>query len=227
METLTKKETKKRLKPDQVEPQKAKNWRQNFEAEVGQTFNLTYPRIVLEEATYRLMTQNNDYRIRVYLGIEADGQTVCAFAFPAFSVDGSATNYNDVPRNVFKLGENNEDWTSKLDEVKECIGRWKKWRKTLATRGDFASNRSFIYYNAYLLTNVELNQIFNWDGEQEIELKLGVEKAAKMMLYPKNAQMMRDGVEQEAFDFTCPCPPYCSNDDDDDDDDDEGGETNP
>ncbi|MCL3778830.1 hypothetical protein EMN47_00365 [Prolixibacteraceae bacterium JC049] len=231
METLDQKKTTKKLKPDQVNPQEAKSWQLNFEAEKEETFNLVYPRIVLQEATYRAMTVNNEYRIRVYMGIEEDGKTVCAFAFPAFSVDGSANNFADIPKSVYKLGENNEDWTAKLDKVKECIARWKKWRKTLVEPGNFASKRAFMYKNAYLLTKVELNQIFNWDGEQELELKLGVEKSVRMMLYPvdRNKAMLRGGVESEVFDFSAPCPPFCGpdNNDDDDDDDDDGSGGNP
>ena len=40
-----------KLKRDQIPPEQAKNWRQNFIEERDKTFNLEVPKIILEKET--------------------------------------------------------------------------------------------------------------------------------------------------------------------------------
>ena len=208
----------KKLKRDQLAPEKAQNWRNNFKEEAKLTFNLKVPEILLQKETYKVLAGENENRIRVYLGLEQkkdnDKYQLCAYAVSAFLL-GSGDVYADYETPVFKLEKKNIDFSDNTEGVIESIRMYRKWRAGELDENDAgAAYRQYIYPNGYLLTKFELHELFNTQNQAEIKLEFGIEKTMSAMLSAvPSATMLKsasnESGEEEVYDFTRPCPPVC------------------
>jgi hypothetical protein len=88
------------LKRDQVHPEQAENWVLNIREEEKLTFNLLVPPIILQKETYKSLAGENENRLRIYLGLEAeksDGKhVICAYAVSSFLME--AEKYSEIMR---------------------------------------------------------------------------------------------------------------------------------
>ncbi|WP_167619907.1 hypothetical protein [Maribellus sediminis] len=204
----------KKLKRDQLPAAKAKNWRQNFEEEKDKTFNLKVPKIILQKATYEALAGENENRVRVYLGLEAnkeDGKyTLCAFAVSAFLL-GSGDVYADYETPVYKLDKKNIDFSNSTQAAIESIHLYRKWRSgELDAEDPGAAYRQYIYPNAYLLTKFELHELFVAQKKDEAVIDFGIEKTMSVIISGVSATLTANiDEEPEEFDFSVPCPPGC------------------
>lgn len=202
-----------KLKRDEIPREKAHNWRRNFEEEKKLSFTLDVPQIILEKETYKILTSEDENRVRIYLGLEpemVDGKYVlCAFAVSAFLM-GSGDVYADYETPVFKLGRENENFSQKSGEVIESIRRYRKWRAgELDAENELAPFRKYIYPNAFLLTKFELHEIFNTQNRPEAQIDFGVSKTMEVMIYPTTTDERAANDDSEVFNFGGLCPPYC------------------
>jgi hypothetical protein len=201
------------LKRDQIPPEQAENWTLNMVEEANLTFNLIVPLIVLQKETYKLLTGENETRIRVYLGLEPekkDGKfVVCAYAVSAFLM-GSGEVFRDYENPVFKLTKTNQNKSSGTAKAIENIRRFQKWRAgELNADNEWARFRKFIYPKAFLLSKNELHEIFTMQNKEEAQISFGISKTMNAMIYP-DVQEKRDKKDQAmVFDFADPCPPFC------------------
>lgn len=208
----------KKLKRDQLPPKKAENWRKNFEEEASKTFNLKLTPIILQKDTYKLLIGENENRVRVYLGLEEkqeDGKYVlCAYAVSSFLL-GSGDVYADYETPVFKLGNNNEDFSDNTEAVIESIRLYRKWRAGEIDQEDAgAPFRQYIYPNAYLLTKFELHELFNAQNHDRIKIEFGINKTMDVMVSSIPDMTIKSAAEGgeedfEEFNNTGLCPPYC------------------
>ncbi len=204
------------LKRDQLPPQKAKNWRKNFEEESSKTFNLKVPQIILQKETYKSLIGENENRVRVYLGLEQnkdeDKYVLCAFAVSAFLL-GSGDVYADYETPVYKLSKENEVFSDNTGEVIDSIRMYRKWRSgELDENSEGASFRQYIYPNAYLFTKYELHELFNVQNNEEIQIEFGIAKTMNVMMSASSADGLKPesiGEEEEIFNDTQLCPPFC------------------
>ena len=202
-----------KLKRDQIQPDKAINWRKNFKEEEKLTLNLKIPKIILQKSTYKTLAGENENRVRIYLGLEPlDGNgklELCAFAVSAFLL-GSGDVYVDYEIPVFKLGKINEDYSSKTSKVIESLKRYRSWRfGEIDGENETAKVRQYIYPNAYLLTKFELHDIFNIQDKKEAEIDFGISKTMNLMIYPDAVENRSLDDDSEVFDFSGTCPPIC------------------
>jgi hypothetical protein len=203
-----------KLKRDQLAPNKVENWRQSFKEEKELTFNLKISPIILQKATYKLLTGENENRVRIYLGIETakeDGKYVlCAYAVSAFLL-GSGDVYADYETPVFKLGEENINMSDSTAEVIESIHLYRKWREgELDEKSAGALFRQYIYPNAYLLTKYELHELFNVQEHLQINLEFGISKTMDVIVRaPRKVLGAADGDDSEDFNSAGMCPPNC------------------
>lgn len=202
-----------KLKRDELPKPKAQNWRRNFEEEKKLSFNLAVEQIILKKETYKILTSEDENRVRIYLGLEpemADGKYVlCAFAVSAFLM-GSGDVYADYETPVFKLGKENENFSQKTGEVIESIRRYRKWRLgELGGENELAPFRQYIYPNAYLLTKFELHEIFNNQNRAEAQIDFGISKIMEVMIYPTAADERSADDDSEVFNQGGLCPPHC------------------
>jgi hypothetical protein len=203
-----------KLKRDQLAPNKVENWRQSFKEEKELTFNLKISPIILQKETYKLLTGENENRVRVYLGIETaqkDGKYVlCAYAVSAFLL-GSGDVYADYETPVFKLGEKNVNMSDCTAEVIESIRLYRKWREgELDEKSAGALFRQYIYPNAYLLTKYELHELFNVQEHLQINIEFGIAKTMDVIVRaPKKVLGAADGDDSEDFNSAGMCPPNC------------------
>ena len=208
----------KKLKRDQLPAKKAENWRKNFKEEEKHTFNLKVPKIILEKSTYLALAGENENRVRIYLGLEADKKegkhVLCAFAVSAFLL-GSGDVYADYETPVFKLDKKNINFSNNTKEVIESIHLYRKWRSGELDADDpGADYRQYIYPNAYLMTKFELHEIFVAQKKDETVIDFGIEKTMSVLISAVSTISVTksvDGVgeEKEEFDFALPCPPNC------------------
>ncbi len=211
-----------KLKRDQIPIHKANNWRNSFQEESKKTFNLKTPQIILQKETYKTLIGENENRVRVYLGLEAEKEDghfrLCAYAVSAFLL-GSGDVYADYETPVFKLEKKNFNFSDKSKVVIESIRMYRKWRSgELDAEHPGAIYRQYIYPNAYLLTKYELHELFNVQNWNEIKIEFGIAKTMSAMLSPGSAHssdvMLKndltvDEEESGPFDFADPCPPNC------------------
>ena len=201
------------LKRDQLPPKQAQNWRENFNEEKKYSFNLKVPQIILQKETYKLLSGENENRIRIYLALEEkreEGNLVlCAYAVSAFLL-GSGDVYADYGTPVFKLSKMNINYSDNTGKAIEDIKRFQKWRLgELEPEEKSAGMRQYIYPKAYLLTKYELHEIFNVQDKKEAEIGLGISKTMNIMIYPEvNEARVTDDLT-EVFDFAGLCPPVC------------------
>ena len=156
--------------------------------------------------------------MRIYLGLEAEKQdgkyTLCAFAVSAFLL-GSGDVYADYETPVFKLDKKNVDYSNNTKEVIERIHLYRKWRSGELDADDAgAAFRQYIYPNAYLMTKFELHELFIVQKRNEALIDLGISKTMSVIISGvKSTSMLSatstDPIEEEDFDFSDPCPPYC------------------
>ena len=201
------------LKRDQIPPKQAEFWRRNFDDERKSIFNLSIPLIILQKDTYKKLAGENENRLRIYLGLEADkinGQYVlCAFAVSAFLL-GSGDVYVDYEIPVYKLGLINENYSDKTSVVIESIRNYRKWRLgELDSESETAEFRKFIFPNAYLLTKYELHEIFNVQGKPEAQIEFGVSKTMNIMISPDVKEERAFEDEGDVFNYGSLCPPIC------------------
>ena len=202
-----------KLKRDQLPDNQAKNWRKNFSEEKNKTFNLKVPKIILQKETYLNLAGENENRVRIYLGLEADKKEekyeLCAFAVSAFLL-GSGDVYADYETPVFKLNMPNENYSEKTQEVIESVRRYRKWRSgELDSEDESAGERQYIYPNGYLMTKFELHDIFVSQNKKEAEINFGISKKMSLMIYSSVADTRAVTDTSEVFDFMPVCPPYC------------------
>lgn len=207
-----------KLKRDQLPSKEVKNWKSNLEKESKLTFNLNVQPIILQKETYKVLTGDDENRVRVYLGLEPEPKggkyQLCAFAVSAFLL-GSGDVYADYETPVYKLGEKNVDYSDNTKEVIARIQQYRKWRAgELDEKDAGAPYRQYIYPNGYLLTKFELHELFNTQGKSEIRIQFGISKTMNVMLSPlPSAAMLRSegggGDEDEVFDMSDLCPPDC------------------
>ena len=208
-----------KLKRDQLPPKKAENWRKNFNEEKDKTFNLKVPKIILEKTTYTALAGENENRVRIYLGLEAEKQdgkyALCAFAVSAFLL-GSGDVYADYETPVFKLDKKNVDYSNNTKEVIERIHLYRKWRSGELDADDpGAAFRQYIYPNAYLMTKFELHELFVSQNRSEALIDFGISKTMNVIISGVKSTSMLSATsndpiqEDEDFDYTYPCPPYC------------------
>lgn len=203
----------KKLKRDELPKQQAQNWRTNYNQEKKLSFNLVVPQIILQKQTYIKLNGEDENRLRIYLGLEAekkDGRHVlCAFAVSSFLM-GSGDVYADYETPVYFLNKENEDYSNKTAEVIESIRRYRKWRSgELDAENELASFRQYIYPNAYLLTKSELHEIFNTQNRPEAQIDFGISKTMNIMIYPVSMENRPDVDDSEVFNYGSLCPPYC------------------
>ncbi len=201
------------LKRGQVPSAESENWILNIEEEKNFTFNLKVPLIVLQKQTYKVLTGENENRIRIYLGIEPEKENddfvLCAYAIPAFLL-GSGDVFRDYESPVFKLERENINQSAITEQVLENIKRYRKWRMG-KTDGDdpYSKFRKFIYPNGYLLSKYELHEIFNVQNKNEIQINFGISKIMNALIYA-DIQEEREFSEKTAvFNFGDLCPPDC------------------
>lgn len=202
-----------KLKRDQLPPEKAGNWKKNFNEEKKISFNLEIPGFILEKTTYKILAGENENRVRIYLGLEPGGEngklTLCAFAVSAFLL-GSGDVYVDYETPVFKLGNPNIDYSGKTAEVIESIKRYRSWRAgELDAENETAAIRQYIYPNAYLLTKFELHEIFNVQNKPQTRIEFGISKLMEVMLVAQTDEIRSVDTDPEVFNYGQPCPPYC------------------
>ncbi len=201
------------LKRDQVPPEQAENWVLNINEEEKLTFNLMVSPIIIQKETYKNLAGENENRLRIYLGLEAekkDGKHVlCAYAVSSFLL-GSGDVFRDYENPVVKLERENKNYSSKAAEVIENIRRYHQWRMgELDAENEWARFRKFIYPKAYLLSKFELHEIFNIQNKAEAQIGFGISKLMNALVYPE-VKENRDAKDQAmVFDFTDPCPPSC------------------
>ena len=181
---------KSNLKRDQIPLSQAANWRSNIKEEKELSFNLILPTILLHNETYKKLRGENENGCGSYLGLEAglqDGKyPICAFAVSAFLL-GSGNVYVDYESPVYKLGENNVDYSANTKEVVECIKRFSKWRMgEIDGNDEKACVRQFIYPKAFLLTKYELHEIFNVQKKEEAKIDFGIAKTMTAMILAGN-----------------------------------------
>lgn len=195
------------LHKDQVSPIQAANWKENIASEM--TFNLGISRILLQKKTYDTLSNGNQNRLRVKLGLEevAGKLTVCAFAQASVIDGGCPTSYIDLPLPIYKLGEENIDYSDRMAEAEVSIEMWKSWRTGEIGDGKDAPVRKYIYPISYLFTKPALIQIFDVEQKEVAEIELGIVKSMTAMIYA-DAKESR-GEIYEVFDFTQFCPPFC------------------
>lgn len=201
------------LKRDQVPPEQAENWILNMVEEENFTFNLVVPSIVLQKETYKLLTGENENRIRVYLGLEPEKKddkfVLCAYAVSSFLM-GSGEVFRDYENPVFKLEKTNLNKSAETIKVIENIRRFQNWRNgELDAENEWARFRKFIYPKAFLLSKYELHEIFTMQNKNEAQISFGISKTMNALIYP-DVKEKRDFKDQSmVFDFADPCPPYC------------------
>lgn len=208
-----------KLKRDQLPAKKAENWRKSFNEEKLLTLNLNVSKIILEKSTYTALTGDNENRVRIYLGLESqkeDGKyTLCAFAVSAFLL-GSGDVYADYETPVFKLENKNVDYSNNTKEVIDSIHLYRKWRSgELDVDDSGAAFRQYIYPNGYLMTKSELHEIFTVQKRDEALVDFGISKTMSVIVSGVKSTTALSGTstdsfeENEDFDFSSPCPPYC------------------
>ena len=212
---------KNNLKRDQIHPHQVDNWLKNFAEEEKLTMNLKVHRFYLNKKTYQILAGANENRIRIYLGIEKNKEQgkyrLCAFAVSAFLL-GSGEVYIDYESPVFKLGIHNEDFSSKTNEVIECIRLYRSWRNGEIETNSDSNFRKYIYPNAYLLTKYELHDVFNLQNHENATIDFGIAKAMHIMIstekvisgenVPKDT-LSTDVDSSPVFDYGTFCPPQC------------------
>ncbi|MEE4285683.1 MAG: hypothetical protein V2I31_06025 [Mariniphaga sp.] len=201
------------LKRDQIPPQQAENWVLNIDEEENFTFNLIVPAIILQKETYKLLTGENETRIRIYLGLEPekiDNKFVlCIYAVSSFLM-GSGDVFRDYENPVIKLGKTNQNKSSKTAKVIENIRRFQMWRAgELDAENEWARFRKFIYPKAYLLSKYELHEIFTMQNKNEAQISFGISKTMNALIYPEVKEKRETKDQAMVFDFADPCPPYC------------------
>ena len=201
------------LKRDQVPSGQAENWVLNINEEEKLTFNLLVPPIIIEKETYKNLAGENENRLRVYLGLEAEKRenkhVLCAYAVSSFLL-GSGDVFRDYENPVVKLERENKNFSSKTTEVIENIRRYHQWRMgELDAENEWARFRRFIYPKAYLLSKYEMHEIFNIQNKMEAQIGFGISKIMNALIYPE-VKEDRDPTDQTmVFDFCDPCPPNC------------------
>ncbi len=201
------------LKRDQVPPEQAENWVLNINEEEKLTFNLFVPPIIIQKETYKFLAGENENRLRIYLGLEADKKddkhVLCAYAVSSFLL-GSGDVFRDYENPVVKLEPENKNYSANTAEVIENIRRYQQWRiGELDAENEWARFRKFIYPKAYLLSRYEMHEIFNIQNKPEAQIGFGISKLMNALIYPE-VKENRDSKDQEmVFDFCDPCPPNC------------------
>ncbi|SHE73360.1 hypothetical protein SAMN05444274_102236 [Mariniphaga anaerophila] len=201
------------LKRDQIPPVQAENWVLNMGEEEKLTFNLMVPPIVLQKETYKILTGENENRIRVYLGLEPEKEgskfVLCAYAVSAFLM-GSGEVFRDYENPVFKLQKENQNKSVETKTVIDNIKRYQKWRSgELDEQNEWARFRKFIYPKAYLLSKYELHEIFTMQNKEEAQISFGISKTMNAMVYPTVEEERAANQQTMVFDFSAPCPPIC------------------
>jgi hypothetical protein len=201
------------LKRNQIPPEQAKNWIFNIREEEKLTFNLKLPPIVLQKETYKILSGENENRIRIYLGLEPEKKeschVLCAYAVSAFLM-GSVDVFRDYENPVFKLERINLNHSVKTSEIIENLKLYRRWRAgELESDSPWASFRKFIYPKAFLLNKYELHEIFSMQNKEEAQIDFGITKMMSAMIYP-DVKEFRDISDQTmVFNFSDPCPPVC------------------
>lgn len=201
------------LKRDQIPPEQAENWVLNMVEEENFTFNLSVPPIVLQRETYKLLTGENENKIRIYLGLEPEKKDnkfiLCAYAVSTFLM-GSGDVIRDYENPVFKLERTNQNQSSQTAKVIENIRRFQKWRSgELDAENEWARFRKYIYPKAYLLSKYELHEIFTMQDKEEAQISFGISKTMNALIYPGVKEKREIKDQSMVFDFTDPCPPAC------------------
>ncbi len=201
------------LKRGQVPPEQAENWLLNIAEEENLTFNLIVSPIILQKETYKLLTGENENRVRIYLGLEPekleDKFVLCAYAVSAFLL-GSGDVFRDYENPVFKLEKENKNVSSQSAKILENIRRYRKWRSgDLDGENEWARFRKFIYPNAYLLSKYELHEIFVMQNRNEAQIGFGISKTMNALIYPEVKEKRAATDQSMVFDFADPCPPFC------------------
>lgn len=201
------------LKRDQIPPEQAENWVLNRIEEENFTFNLSVPPIVLQKETYKLLTGENENKIRIYLGLEPEKKDtkfiLCAYAVSTFLM-GSGDVIRDYENPVFKLERANQNQSSQTEKVIENIRRFQKWRAgELDAKNEWARFRKYIYPKAYLLSKYELHEIFTMQNKEEAQITFGISKTMNALIYPEVKEKREIKDQSMVFDFTDPCPPAC------------------
>lgn len=201
------------LKRDQIPPEQAENWVLNMVEEKNFTFNLSVPPIVLQRETYKLLTGENENKIRIYLGLEPEKKdnkfVLCAYAVSTFLM-GSGDVIRDYENPVFKLEKTNQNQSSQTGKVIENIRRFQKWRNgEMDAENEWARFRKYIYPKAYLLSKYELHEIFTMQDKEEAQISFGISKTMNALIYPEVKEKREIKDQSMVFDFTDPCPPAC------------------
>ncbi len=201
------------LKRDQLPPKQAESWASNIELEKKLSFNLHVPLITLNKETYKVLSGENENRIRIYLGLEAktanDMYILCAFAVPTFLM-GSGEVFRDYENPVFKLSPGYQDKPIQSAEAIRSIKLYQKWRDgELDEKSEWAGIRKYIYPKAFLIGKYELHEIFNVQNKKELQISFGISKTMNVLIYPEVKETRKIIEQKMVFDFTDPCPPDC------------------
>lgn len=201
------------LKRDQLPPKQAENWASNMEFEKKLSFNLHVPSITLNKETYKILSGENENRIRIYLGLEPkkmnDKYILCAYAVPTFLM-GSGEVFRDYENPVFKLDSKSQDKPVQSSEAIKNIKLYQKWRNgELDEKSEWTDIRKYIYPKAFLIGKYELHEIFNVQNKNELQICFGISKTMNVLIYPEVKETRKINEQRLVFDFTDPCPPDC------------------
>jgi hypothetical protein len=201
------------LKRNQIPPEQAENWILNLQEEEKLTFNLFLSPIVLQKETYKILSGENENRLRIYLGLEPEKKgdyfILCAYAVSAFLM-GSGDVFRDYENPVYKLEAINQNFSSRTTEVIANLKRYKQWRAgELDSDNPLARFRKYIYPKAFLLNKYELHEIFSMQNKDVAQISFGISKTMNALIYPEVREKREASDHSMVFDFTDPCPPNC------------------
>lgn len=201
------------LKKGQISSIEATDWKENLIEEKEKSFFLNVPSIVIQKSTYEQLSNKNQNRIRVYLGLEGteDNYSICAFAVSASATNENSDTYTDISDPIFKLTEKNENFSDKPEQVAASLTLYNNWRNGTIQSNAFSDVRQYIYPKAYLLGKEGLDRIFNFLGNHSAKLELGIKKFMEVMIIGKISEDKEETQQmEEVYDFTKPCPPHCA-----------------
>ncbi|MFA8299684.1 MAG: hypothetical protein ACEPOV_05955 [Hyphomicrobiales bacterium] len=205
------------LLPDEIEKNEADLWvtelKSSCRSEEGiLPFEQEEMPHVLTRDTYNSLVGEDpeNTAIRIYLGIDTDN-TLCVYAVPAKKAlvkypDGQIIEeYTDITNKLYKLfpDRNIAVYDKGVYIAKQDMKRWQEKRKTLFNLDNKDFSYSFIYPVSMLFTIIEMEEVFNEEQNNYVEIHFGMQHSFKSFI--KTSKRIRNHY----FDFARPCPPIC------------------
>ncbi len=159
-----------------------------FEAFKEQEFELT-------ETIYTNLCNNNDYHIRIYMGLDdEDNPKLIAMAADEQSAhQHDEIVYNDIfaAGNIYELGANTG---IDINDAEDFIANWMN-----------SNTGKELYKRAFLLLRTNLDFLFDDENVNSIKLDFGIEKTVKVMLADASYS-----AGDPILNRNKPCPDICS-----------------